>query len=76
MCTNEKRCRFYFTASSKDELYESFNHHKGEHDPYSMVSGIVRMVAVDRWMNELVCEGKVVPVKIGKDLFAKVNDHL
>ena len=45
-------------ADSKDDLLRLLVKYPGV-DPYSAVSGIVRMVAVDRWCNELMNDGFV-----------------
>ena len=43
-------------ASTKSELLQAIAV-SGGGDPYNMVSGIVRGVAVDRWCNELFADG-------------------
>ena len=47
------------TASTKGALYDLLVRFPGQVSAYSMVSGYVREVAVDRWLNELQAEGLI-----------------
>ena len=48
-------------ASSKDELLYVISRNPGC-DPYNMVSGIVRGVGVDRWLNQMSRDGLIEAV--------------
>lgn len=47
------------SASTKEELLQAITAHGGICRPYNMVSGLVRMVVVDRWLNELLRAGLI-----------------
>jgi len=54
-----RRGTVLMAASNKDELLHAMRVHGGVCEPYGMVSGGVRGVAVDRWLNELLAAGEI-----------------
>jgi len=54
------------SASTKEELLLEIKQNPGK-SPYGLVSGIVRMVAVDRWCNELQGDELIEVVDIPKN---------